>query len=738
MSKNVVLFLRYFISYVIVFLIPVLIIGFLSYSHFLSIIETNFNQSSQNALASIKDQVNSRVDDIFNISTELSSYEFKPSRIQTFDGLFYSSQKMNFKRTNEFFYDIYYYIRDGEFFYTSNGTYRSFLFYKEHFHYNNMDEASFMEQINSLNQMIVRGAETISINGMQDKKMVSFIVPIPLNSQKPYGTAVFLVDEKKMNSLFKSILEYPESDIVVYNEQGEMILSTIDTASHLNTELWNAVVEGSVESSRQIELQNEQYLMSSIQSAQTGWHFAAITPRTNLLAPVKELQEKALISMLIVILIGMLLIYLMMHYNYHPVKKLFKTSERFAKRYNIAHSGFEQVALTLQKMGSQINDNKDALLQHAMYQLIKGYGKDCGEALQKMKELGFEMNHFPYYVAIVELEERPSEWPKAHIFSEMKHHLSAYCESFRLDMTDQEKSVWILSQARCQNKSEEHIWKNMVKEINAAFRINMTVGIGKGVYHNDEFYKSYMEAHTALQHKWIKGTNRLIDFRDIEREQPQIHWQPFVPVETLKLVIQENEPEKLQLLAEKMSKRIRKESGNLFVAKCIVIEIIHMLAREMRSVDPQYTVTIPDVLTLSNYHQMTDLTKVMEETIKDAAKHMSKVLQFDNKKLKQIMDYLEQHMYHADFSIQGLADEFACSRQHINAYFKEHKGMTIQDFIIQERMVKSKQLLSQSNMPIYDIVSEVGYLNNSSFTRKFKEFTGCTPGEYRKLSHNAH
>ena len=52
------------------------------------------------------------------------------------------------------------------------------------------------------------------------------------------------------------------------------------------------------------------------------------------------------------------------------------------------------------------------------------------------------------------------------------------------------------------------------------------------------------------------------------------------------------------------------------------------------------------------------------------------------------------------------------------------------------RLEKAKELLVSTNMDIADIVSRIGYVDVSSFIRKFKARFGVTPGKFRELHQN--
>ena len=49
------------------------------------------------------------------------------------------------------------------------------------------------------------------------------------------------------------------------------------------------------------------------------------------------------------------------------------------------------------------------------------------------------------------------------------------------------------------------------------------------------------------------------------------------------------------------------------------------------------------------------------------------------------------------------------------------------------RMEKAKEILQTTRYRIIDVAMQVGYTNASSFTRVFRETTGMTPNQYRRL-----
>ena len=63
--------------------------------------------------------------------------------------------------------------------------------------------------------------------------------------------------------------------------------------------------------------------------------------------------------------------------------------------------------------------------------------------------------------------------------------------------------------------------------------------------------------------------------------------------------------------------------------------------------------------------------------------------------------------------------------------FKKKFDKNFSDYLWELRLAKAKDMLLNTSMPIDQISVCVGYLNVSSFRRKFKQEIGITPSQFR-------
>ncbi|MFR6329507.1 MAG: helix-turn-helix domain-containing protein [Eisenbergiella sp.] len=97
----------------------------------------------------------------------------------------------------------------------------------------------------------------------------------------------------------------------------------------------------------------------------------------------------------------------------------------------------------------------------------------------------------------------------------------------------------------------------------------------------------------------------------------------------------------------------------------------------------------------------------------------------------QIMEILQECYTSPDFSISVLADKFEVSIAYMSYLFKKKFDKNFSDYLWELRLAKAKDMLLNTSMPIDQISVCVGYLNVSSFRRKFKQEIGITPSQFR-------
>ena len=72
----------------------------------------------------------------------------------------------------------------------------------------------------------------------------------------------------------------------------------------------------------------------------------------------------------------------------------------------------------------------------------------------------------------------------------------------------------------------------------------------------------------------------------------------------------------------------------------------------------------------------------------------------------------------------------------LNHAFKHCVGMTVFEYLREERMKKARQLLGETLLEVQAIANELGYTSGANFTAAFKTRFGLTPGQFRQARHH--
>lgn len=87
--------------------------------------------------------------------------------------------------------------------------------------------------------------------------------------------------------------------------------------------------------------------------------------------------------------------------------------------------------------------------------------------------------------------------------------------------------------------------------------------------------------------------------------------------------------------------------------------------------------------------------------------------------------------YSSAIDLDTLSKEACFSKYHFLRLFKRAYNKTPYQYLSERRIQKAKEKLKTDSKAIVEICEEVGFESNTSFTAKFKEYTGETPAVFR-------
>ncbi len=95
-------------------------------------------------------------------------------------------------------------------------------------------------------------------------------------------------------------------------------------------------------------------------------------------------------------------------------------------------------------------------------------------------------------------------------------------------------------------------------------------------------------------------------------------------------------------------------------------------------------------------------------------------------KLNQVIDYIAAHL-DQNLELEALAQLVGMSQFYFSRLFKQSLGITPHQYVIQQRVERAKQMISNGTLGLAEIALDCGFANQAHLNRLFKRLTGVTP-----------
>ena len=105
----------------------------------------------------------------------------------------------------------------------------------------------------------------------------------------------------------------------------------------------------------------------------------------------------------------------------------------------------------------------------------------------------------------------------------------------------------------------------------------------------------------------------------------------------------------------------------------------------------------------------------------------------DKEFLTRLINIIEDHIEDPDFGVEKLARKVAMSPPVLYKKIKAVSNMSVNEFVKSLRLKKAAQLLTQTDMTVYEVSYNVGYNDWKYFSREFKKQFGTSPGKFAGL-----
>lgn len=748
MKRDYKLFLKYLVSYILVLLLPMIVLNGIYSLRVNKIYRTEVLSNMQADLKSLSLELDAQISSMASTVNQLSTmldfnnYKFEENPL-------YAKQIMQllqmYRSSSTFADEIILYLHNDDYLVSSTSTCLADTYARWIYHYEESTPEKMLETFRNVQTVSVLPNQPIKI-GSDTQSFVTVLFPVYTDYQTTKGTCIFFINSKTLHRTVKEKFEKYDAGVYISMPNGNIVYDNGKvSASESQVQLLSEQIIDENNIGKILYTDNEtnsKYFVHSEKAGNFGFKYTVFIPQKSSFAKhLGSINSSQLWGIIIVIIISMALIFVLMRINYAPIRKL-REKAALALPFNEQKIGeLETISSTLDFLAYQneyltakLEDNFLSIKNVRLQELLTGRYHSLSDfnAASAENHLFLPYNSFAVSCVLSHLEH--GDW--AALAEEIKEELPGKVTSYYVYTVHPEKLYFIHSLPQMSQEELLQGFETARIKIESQTRRTLTIGVGSIVNGTDVIPKSFLQAGSALDYRFVKGNGNTIFYKEIASESASVSPYPRTKFEKLKNAVLNGNDENIEACVNSIAEYIDKNNLPLFAAKGLCFDIISLFLEHA----PNNSISNAagaNLLTLTDVDTAREVVSRIKE-IKDnfhksvAPQNAADAEQF----IENIISYINKHCMRCDFSIQETSEHFNMMLPNLSQFFKDKTGQNILDYSTNIRMERAKALLVETETPLKELGYQVGYYNVSSFIRRFKQTQGVTPGDYRRMHEN--
>lgn len=767
---------RYIIYNVCFVLIPVLILIFIYLRMALIQIVSEFEVSQEYALTQAMRNVDDNMETFRLVATQISNdadltpYMLTQSNYDTVTAI---KKLKSYHSRASFLDDMYLYIYEGNEFYSGSGLLSINTFTNNVYELMHGWQAEDFRSF--LDKSIPYGISSFGGDGMlkdraRENQYVVMTYPWSSATFSSFGTVIGILDV----SFFNQLLAGLESDIIscayILDANGHVLFEgaqelTFDEES-LNG-LLNAYYQKAGDKGAAGFVKAGGYDVLVKRSAKNNWQYVCVFPTGQFAGRLFASQTPfvALVSILLIICIAFGFLMALRNYmpihnlnqmvNLHahgggeegkkgtPAGVLERASAREAGSKNRRRDELREISQSFtrliqknESMEKELGESRNLLMERMLNRVLtKDISWDDPDTIKKLTAAGLELARPGYQVFALHCARKPEPKLKEAMISMIRGYGDSALYCAEIDYQDYiavlAEDVRITEEGmEVQDQKFEEIY-GQLQQISDEVWI---LGAGAPYREKEKISRSFTEAIAACEAMVMKGEAGVAKFSDIKtmhHSAPQFWYPTRAQIRLRQGINQANramvEESVRDIGTILKDKSLEMDNRSMRFIINSIIQVVWPAADEMKldGGDSQ-------INELIHYRDVDDFTAKLEAlcgSLLSAGE--SKRDSLKNDTYEKLIRYIDEHYCDQDISLKMLADMFDMTDSYLSRFFHDFTGKNFIDYLVEKRMQKACSLLRGTKLRVRDVMEQVGYLDLASFTRKFTQVIGTSPGKYR-------
>jgi len=640
-------------------------------------------------------------------------------------------------------------------------------FFTYMYHLVNLDYSDFSKKyLEGYHYRTLGPVVSVQTYGQSPKNVLPYIQSFPLNSgEQTLGQVIILLDSKDIADSIKRLSFSTRSDVYILDNSNQTIFSS-ENAPVLTSDFTDELSRQS--SQYQTKIGSHAVTVSRVTSSGNGWKYVLVAPKTVFFQDNGKLTLQFLLIFLVYLVAGLLIVQFLTKRSYRPIKEIKEIIEVHSAEEtgNIKASPgsneFVAIKNTIlsqfrsdRKLNEIISEQMPIVRQSYLLSLVKGLETNYAEAESRLPSLGISLLSKNFIIAVVEYDmDSPFFMEEEPVSENTFSYANALVQKIGNEMSRQDGVCYFLALDRNKiavlyNPHEKWLEQEAASQLRrklgelidfASGSLRLTMNVGVSMVHNriEGLPKCFDEASKALENSKLFESSPLCIYNSNDKSM-DYYFSTEMEYQLISLLKKGSYSEGKELLhniflinKNSYSAMSQQTKTALYkqVAAALLRAMNDILASQNK--EPASSVTLTDEIKkdLSFEQSLVLFTGYID---KMAEKSATAVINKTELLVKNIGAFINANAGEKWLDLNYLSRKFEITPQYISKIFKKYQKENIKDYISRLKLEKAKELLVSTNLPIGEISTSLGYVNELGIFRLFRKYEDITPGEYRAV-----
>ena len=497
------------------------------------------------------------------------------------------------------------------------------------------------------------------------------------------------------------------------------------------------------------EIEKDKYIVSVVKSDLIDWYYTIILPESVLYGKLNRFQITVLISLSVCLAAGIFMSLFFTHKNFFPVLGLInlfggssfeKIYENYINEFEILESEIKSVISENLSIKDTIQKNREGLKRVFFRRLIMGEKIEEDVLADLGTSIGVDFLYENFAVMII----IPPDDEEFDFFS-LKKNLDDISESLEKDFNSyllvySGRNVVIVN---IEHDEDDDVLNKKLESVSEYIRgktKHNIIATAGNIYESiTGISLSYSDALKVLEYSTLLRDKNVLLFSELKKLKKGRSFEYLSYLEDeykIYNLLTAGKYEEAEALFNSSIETIEEYYLDVDILrlrlagfKNILIESLNMILRN----DPENLKTlVKSVLDSSNFTRFQSVSRQVFNKLSKLNPDKSR-----SSIVSEAKKYIENNFTDKNLSVTDIADVLGITPQHLSKIFKEINGTGVLQFINSCRINEAEKILvNETDMSVKDTAGLIGYYNEVTFIRNFKNITGVSPGKYREAHLN--